>query len=455
MSTKITIDPITRISGHLKIEVTIEKNIITSAKSSGVLFRGFEAMLKSRPPLDSIYFTERICGICSTSHAIVASLALEDALKITPKDNDVKVRNFMHGCDFLQNAIRQTCLYVFPDFVNINPSETSLNSGFRLDKKSTEKLREDYINALKFSRITHDMLAILGGKAPHTHGVFVGGTTANMTASTVIRLKSMLLGVHEFISNDMTSAIYIISKYYSEYFKIGKGTDNLLTFGLFSDLQDKDLVYAYPSVSINGQKSNLDMTKISESVYSSWYSDGKVDLNKPNAYTFIKAPRYDGKVVQVGPIARMILSGNYENKISTMDRLITRVLEAKIISGTMLKLLDSILPINTSQEQYIVPETAKGIGAVDAIRGALAHFVSIENSVIENYDIITPSAWNLSPIDEQSKPGALEKALIGTHIEDIKDPVEIGRIVRSFDPCVSCATHVITEHNEPFYMEII
>ncbi|MGK0468485.1 nickel-dependent hydrogenase large subunit [Clostridium sp.] len=140
----------------------------------------------------------------------MASFALEDALKITPKDNDVKIRNFMHGCDFLQNAIRQTCLYVFPDFVNINPSEPSLNSGFRLDKKSTEKLREDYINALKFSRITHDMLAILGGKAPHTHGVFVGGTTANITASTVIRLKSMLLGVHEFISKDMANAIYII-----------------------------------------------------------------------------------------------------------------------------------------------------------------------------------------------------------------------------------------------------
>ncbi|MGH4139933.1 nickel-dependent hydrogenase large subunit [Clostridium sp.] len=455
MSVKIIIDPITRISGHLSIEVTIEKNIITNAKSSGVLFRGFEAMLKSRPPLDSIYFTERICGICSTSHAIVASLALEDALKITPKTNDVSVRNFMHGCDFLQNAIRQICLYVFPDFVNLNPSETSLNSGFRLDKKNTAKLREDYINALKFSRITHDMLAILGGKAPHTHGVFVGGTTANITASTIIRLKSMLLSVYEFISRDMTNAIYIIAKYYNEYFKIGKGTDNLLTFGLFSDLQDKDLVYVSPAASINGVKSNLDMTKISESVYSSWYSDGKVDLNKPNAYTFIKAPRYEGAVVQVGPIARMILSGNYENKISTMDRLITRVLEAKIISETMLKLLDSILPINTSQEQYIVPETAKGIGAVDATRGALAHFVSIENSVIENYDIITPSAWNLSPIDEHAKPGALENALIGTHIEDMKNPVEIGRIVRSFDPCVSCATHVVTEHNEPFYMEII
>ncbi len=455
MSVKIIIDPITRISGHLSIEVTIEKNIITNSKSSGVLFRGFEAMLKSRPPLDSIYFTERICGICSTSHAIVASLALEDALKITPKENDVKVRNFMHGCDLLQNAIRQICLYVFPDFVNLNPSETSLNSGFRIDSKNTAKLREDYVNALKFSRITHDMLAILGGKAPHTHGVFVGGTTANITASTVIRLKSMLLDVYEFISKDMTNAIYIISKYYNEYFKIGKGTDNLLTFGLFSDFQDKNLVYVSPAASINGVKSNLDMTKISESVYSSWYSDGNVDLNKPNAYTFIKAPRYEGEVVQVGPIARMILSGNYENKISTMDRLITRVLDAKIISETMLKLLDSILPINTSQEQYMVPKTAKGIGAVDATRGALAHFVSIENSVIENYDIITPSAWNLSPIDEDSKPGALENALIGTHIEDIKNPVEIGRIVRSFDPCVSCATHVVTEHNKPFYMEII
>jgi hydrogenase large subunit len=466
MATKITIEPITRISGPLSIEIEIEKNKIVNAKSSGMLFRGFENMLVGRPPLDAVYFTERICGICSTAHGVVASLALEDALKVKPDENGVKIRNFAHGADFIQNIIRQICLFVFPDYVKIKEVPGSIDYDFRLPEKLNKKMGEDYLKALKYGRLAHEMVALIGGKAPHGHGVFVGGTTANLDASKIIRLKYILQQIYEFICSDMIEDITIISTYYPEYFKIGEGTDNLLTYGLFNDLSEKELVYVYPSVYVDGKKSNIDVDAIKEGVEYSWYSDTKLDtvpskkpseldIKKPGAYTFIKSPRYKGKVVQVGPLARMILGGYYRHSISTMDRLMARVLEGKILSEKMLKLLDVINPTPAVQKQYIIPESAEGKGLYDAVRGALGHWIKIENGVIKNYDIITPTVWNLSPKDKMSQHGVLEEALIGTEIQNVKSPVEIGRIVRSFDPCISCATHVTTDCCNDYNIEIM
>lgn len=466
MATRITIEPITRISGPLSIEVEIEKNKIIDVKSRGVLFRGFESMLEGRPPLDAVYFTERICGICSTAHGVVASLALEDALKVKPDENGVRIRDFAHGADFIQNIIRQICLFVFPDYVKIKEVPGSIDYDFRLPDKLTQKISEDYLKALEYSRFAHEMVAIIGGKAPHNHGVFVGGTTANLDASKIIRLKYLLQQIYEFICTDMIEDINIISAYYPEYFKIGAGTKNLLTFGLFNDLPEKELVYAYPSVCIDDKKSSLDVDAIKEGVEYSWYKNTKsntvpseepseLDIKKPGAYTFVKAPRYKGKVVQVGPLARMVLSNNYKYSISTMDRLIARVLEGKLLSERMLKLLDFITPTNAVQNQYIIPESAEGKGLYDAVRGALGHWIKIENGVIKNYDIITPTVWNLSPKDSMSQHGAIEESLIGTEIENVKSPVEIGRIIRSFDPCISCATHVTTDCCKDYNIEIL
>ena len=335
MTTKITIDPITRIMGPLSIEVEIKKNKIVDAKSSGIQFRGFEKMLVGRPPLDAVYFTQRICGICSTSHGLVASLALEDALKVTPNENGVKIRNFAHGAEYLQNIIRQICIFVFPDYANITMVPGNSGYDFRLPDKYTEKINKDYIKALECSRLAHEIVALIGGKAPHNHGVFVGGTTANMDASKIIRMKSILQSISEFMCGNMVYDINIIAHYYPEYFKIGGGTKNLLTYGLFHDLHNKEMQYVQPSTYIDGEMAMLDAKAITESSSFSWYKNSiasevpsnypsETDIKKPGAYTFIKAPRYKGKVAQVGPLARMILSGSYRNSISTMDRLMAR-----------------------------------------------------------------------------------------------------------------------------------
>lgn len=458
MSRKIIISPITRINGPMSVEVEIENNKITDAKSSGLQFRGFEKMIVGRPPLDAVYFTERICGICSSAHGLVSSLALEKALNVTPDLNGVRVRDFGLGADFLQNNIRQICLFSYPDYAKINMVPGDDTNDYRLPAKITRKFNKDYIRAVEVSKLAHEMLALIGGKAPHNHGIFVGGTTANLDASKIIRLKSILKTVYDFIANDMMEDVYTIARYYPEYFKIGGGSKNLMTFGLFDDLNYKDAEYVYPSIYINGQKQNIDVKAIAECNIHSWYiqnsdtvssSYTEVNVKRPGAYTFVKAPRYNGMPVQVGPLARMILSGNYNFSISTMDRLVARALETKKIADTMTMLLDIITPTPAVQAHYWIPDNSYGLGMKDAVRGTLMHSVRIQNGLIADYNIITPSAWNLSPTDINGRHGPLEDALIGTIVVDENHPVEIGRTIRSFDPCISCATHVYTSSKEP------
>jgi len=469
MGNKITINPITRISGFLEIQAEVENNKIVDAKSSGMLFRGFEKMLKGRPPIDAIYFTERICGICSTAHSMASTLALEDILNINPNENDKMIRDFMHGCEFIQNHLRHFYQYTLPDFVKgpeIQPLYGITHDDYRLPEKLNIKISKHYIESIQYSRLAHEMLAVLGGKAPHNHGIFVGGVTVNLDASKFIKIKSILNSIKEFVINRMIPDVYTIAEYYQDYFHNGEGYKNLMSYGVFDTYIERDLFYISPQILVDGQKQEFNSDKITENIYRAWYEANKIEqrpfdptvdenVYKEEAYSWIKAPRYEGYAMEVGPLARMYLSGGYTRGISTMDRTIARVLEVKKIIGIMEGLLDRVILEPANQDRYEFPQKARGKGLIDTTRGGLGHWVSIGNQQIENYGIITPTTWNLSPEDSSGIKGVVEKALIGTKIKDIKNPVEIGRIVRSFDPCVSCATHVFGNSKSPIEIRIV
>lgn len=469
MSNKITINPVTRISGFLEIEVEVEKNKIINAKSSGLFFRGFEKILKGRPPLDAIYFTERICGICSTAHSMASTLALEDVLKIHPNENDKMIREFMHGCEFIQNHLRHFYQYTIPDFVKGARMESSFiasHNDYRLPEKIDKELSEHYVESLRYSRLAHEMIAVFGGKAPHNHGIFVGGVTVNIDSAKWIKVKSILSDINRFVEDMLIPDVYKIAEYYPDYFSNGIGYKNLMSYGIFDSYTDNRTFYVSPGVIINGQYSTFNSDKITENIQNAWYESvrdeespmvntANENIHKENAYSWIKAPRYEGYAMEVGPLARMWLSGNYNRGISTMDRTIARVLEVKKIIEIMEVFLEKITMIPPSQGSYEFNQEAYGKGLVDTTRGALGHWTSVQNKAIQNYDIITPSSWNLSPKDSKGLKGVVEKALIGTFIQDIKNPVEIGRIVRSFDPCVSCATHVFTDRYSPVEIRVV
>ncbi|MHC1722233.1 MAG: nickel-dependent hydrogenase large subunit [Aminipila sp.] len=469
MGDKIIINPMTRISGFLEIEVEVERNEIIDAKSSGMIFRGFEKMLKGRPPADAIYFTERICGICSTAHATASTLALENILDITPNNNDTMIRNFMHGCEFIQNHLRHFYQYTLPDYVygpEIQPLYSANHHDYRLPNKLNIQLSEHYIESIENSRLAHEMLAILGGKAPHNHGIFIGGITVNIDQSKLIELKAILDKIKTFVENKTLIDVYIISEYYQDYYKMGIGYPNLMSYGVFDNFLNKDIFYLSSQVILNGRRQQLQTEKITENVERAWYESASVehrpvditmnvDTKKQDAYSWVKAPRYDGNPMEVGPLARMYLSGNYTRGISAMDRTIARVLELDKIINIMENLLELIMLQPAQQSRYELPNKAQGKGLIDTTRGSLGHWMAIENQGISNYEIISPSTWNLSPSDVNGLKGVAEKALIGTKIEDVKNPIEIGRIIRSFDPCLSCATHVYSDRYSPLEIRII
>ncbi len=456
MSKKIVINPVTRISGFMEIQADIENNQVIDAKTKGLLFRGFEKMLSGRSPFDAVYFTQRICGICSTAHSMASSLALEDAIGIVPSEQGRYLRDIIHGCEFLQNHIRHFYQYTIPDFVKL-PEDYPLfkckHTDFRLPKEKNDRLVKDYFDSLDISRRAHEMLAVLGGKVPHNHGVFIGGISTQATTDKIIKLKSILHSIYQFINNRMLPDVYTISEYYKDYFAVGRGYGNLLSFGCFNGYKNLGTLYVNPLVYTDGRTSVFNPDNITEEIDYAWYkerenadkpfeTDPEADMSKHQAYSWIKAPRYNNLPFETGPLARQWLSGEYRNGISTMDRTIARVLEARKIAIVMNTLLENLIPGLSVQKEYSIPETATGKGLIDTTRGSLGHWLKISGKVISFYQIITPSAWNLSTRDSYKLRGTAEQALVGTTIQTLEEPVELGRIIRSFDPCVSCATHV-------------
>nr|AAK11583.1 HupL [Clostridium acetobutylicum ATCC 824] len=427
-------------------------------------------MLKTRQPLDAIYFTERICGICSTAHAMASTLALEDALKVSVSINDLYVRDLIHSFEFMQNHIRQFYNLTVPSYVRmskLDPLYSNQYSDYRLPNYENEIISKHSLESINYSRLAHEGLALFGGKAPHSHGIFVGGVTTSIDSYKLVKAKSIISSLKVFINNIMLEDMNTIAKYYSDYFNMGETYNNFMSYGLFDHYKDPEISYVSPSVMINYKKQSFDKNKITENILHSWYvsdtenekpsneSADNIDLNKKQGYSFIKSPNYDGYPMEVGPLARMILSGDYKGKSSCMDRNVARVLEAKKIISIMEKLADKIELLPNSQKTYDIPINAFGAGLTDTTRGALGHWIKIENKLIKYYNIITPTVWNMSPKNEKGAFGVGEKSLVGTKLKNVQEPVEVGRIMRSFDPCVSCATHLVSDKYSPIDIKVI
>lgn len=462
MSQKIRISPVTRINGFWNLEVLIDGGEVKDAWSSGIYFRGFEEILKGRDPRDASYLTERICGICSSVHGLAAARAIENALKLEIPRNAVLLRDLTYGADLLQNHLRHfymMSVFGFAKAPDIPPLTPGYKFESRLSNKENNRIVESYKQHFEIARLTHEMVTVFGGKAPHQHGIIPGGYTTPPTVDRIQKFLGMLDLVLAFVNDKMLPDMELIAQKYDDYYKLGKGYQNLLAYGSFLDVNRKGEYFFPFGIYTKGGIRPFDSNKIREHVHKSWFKQdvpkhpkqGETvpDPDKKDGYSWVKAPRYDGKPFETGPLAHLWMRGEYRRGISAMDRYMARVLETKRVAELMRKWLKELEPGKPTFQPFELPDKeVEGVGFTGAMRGALAHWVRFKGDKILNYQIITPSAWFCSPRDDEGKRGPLEESLIGTPVADIQNPVEIGRVARSFDPCLACAVHMINANGD-------
>lgn len=511
MSMKVTIDPMTRIEGHMKIEATLENGVVKDAQCSGTLFRGFEIILRGRDPRDAQMLTQRVCGVCPVVHSIASTLNLDSAFGIADRvpNNGRILRNIILGSNYLQSHILHFYHLAALDFVDVtavadyNGEDSQLNSlkdfinrgelspfvpryegDYRFDKKTNHNLVKHYLMALEMRRLAHEMLTIFGGKMPHNAVVVPGGVTEHPAIDKIIGYLWRLNRIRDFIEDSYIPDVILVAKTYPEYFGIGAGPGNFLSYGVF-DLDGSDKNYSqrerlYSQGAVEGMENLkiLKTDKITESVKHSWYDgedsihptkeDTKPNAKKKGAYSWIRSPRYEGEVYEVGPLARWVVSyfsgkeqvkRNLDNLLgalgikvkdlnSVLGRHAARALDARVVADNLAKWILMLKPGEPVCASYEIPQESEGMGIVDGPRGALGHWIRIKDKKIDQYQLVVPTTWNGSPRDERDIPGPMEQALIGTKVRDPENPYELVRIARSFDPCLACSIHTVNLKGE-------
>lgn len=516
----VIVDPVTRIEGHLKIEAEVTNGVITDVHASGTMARGLEKLLVGRDTRDANYVTERVCGVCFGSHGWCSSLAVETAHGTTALPELARIlRNLIVGAAWLHDhplhfyhlsALDYLDLAVLVNYTGTDPYIQKIRDliiandaapllpryepdGYSINDLDTVVAAvSHYLDALVMQVKAKRMSALFSGKQPHQSAIVTGGVTYLPTAAQIAEFRTMLAEQTDFINNVYINDVVtlgtgpLLGLATSD---VGVGYQNYLSFGGFPDPADPSgMGYVYPAGAIvNGSLVETDPAAIqavlAEDVTYGWYVPGTgghpydesqdFDLDKAGAYTFSKAPRYNGSPMEVGPLARMMVmvqrgvshpavqqfidlvnAGVQPNAVA---RHAARALETKMICEAMVRWLDE-LEARIGGGDNIIHDTAhwdpptgpsQGYGLVEAPRGALGHWIKTDNALTDNYAMIVPTTWNVSPRDASGVIGPIEKALMGCPIPDELNPNNIVRIVRSFDPCIACAVHVIdAEGNE-------
>ena len=568
---RVVVDPVTRIEGHMRCEVNLdENNVIRNAVSTGTMWRGLEVILRGRDPRDAWAFTERICGVCTGTHALTSVRAVEDALGIQIPENANSIRNVMqltlqahdhlvhfyhlHALDWvdvvaslkadpkatsqLAQSISdwpmsspgyfrdvQTRIKRFVESGQLGPFMNGYwgSPAYKLPPEANLMAVAHYLEALDFQKEIVKIHTVYGGKNPHPNWL-VGGMPCAINVDGVGAVGAVNMERLNLVSGiidrtiDFIDRVYIpdllaIASFYKDWtYGGGLSSTSILSYGDIPDHANDNsaanLMLPRGAI-INGDLSKIhevdlrDPAEIQEFVDHSWFRyddeskglhpwDGVTDANYvlgPNAkgtsthieavdegakYSWIKAPRWRGNAMEVGPLARWVIGyaqGNPEFKepvdkvltdlglplnalFSTLGRTAARGLEASWAAHKMRyfqdKLVANIKAGDTATanidkwEPRTWPKRAQGVGTTEAPRGALGHWIVIEKGKIENYQAVVPTTWNGSPRDPAGNIGAYEAALLDTPLHDPEKPLEILRTIHSFDPCLACSTHVMS-----------
>ena len=572
---RIVVDPVTRIEGHLRVEVNLDaQNVIRNAVSTGTMWRGLEVILKGRDPRDAWAFTERICGVCTGTHALTSVRAVENALGIQIPENANSIRNLMqltlqvhdhivhfyhlHALDWVDvvsalaadpkatSELAQSIspwplsspgyfrdlqgrLKRFVESGQLGPFKNGYwgHPGYRLPAEANLMAVAHYLEALDFQKEIVKIHTIFGGKNPHPNWLVGGvpcpinvdgpGAVGAVNMVSLNHVSSIIDQALQFTRQVYLPDLLAIASFYKGWLHGGGlSSKSVLSYGDIPEHANNhtDASLKLPrGAIINGNLNEIlpvdlaDPQQIQEFVPHSWYKypderrglhpwDGVTEpdftlgpatigtrtrieaLDEAGKYSWIKAPRWRGHAMEVGPLARWII-GYAQNKaefkepverslraldapvsalFSTLGRTLARGLECEWAAVQLRHFQDKLVAriragdvstANTAKwEPSTWPAECRGVGFTEAPRGALGHWIKIKAGRIDNYQAVVPTTWNGSPRDNEGRIGAFEASLLETPMQVPDQPLEILRTLHSFDPCLACSTHVMAPDGE-------
>jgi hydrogenase large subunit len=550
---RITIDPITRIEGHLRIDAVVDGGQVQKAWASCSMWRGIETILRGRDPREAWFFTQRFCGVCTTVHAIASVRAVEDALGMEIPLNAQYIRNLILIAHALHDHIvhfyhlsaldwvdvttipkadaakAATIAQSLSDWTGNSPQEMArvqgkvvglLQSGqlgifangywghpaMKLAPEVNLLALAHYLQALEFQRKANQVVAILGGKTPHIQNVTVGGvmnainlnSQATLHMDRLYQMKDLLDEVVPFVQQVYFPDACAIAGFYADWFDIGPGVKNYLAV---PDLPTNTASTAFDLPGgtifdgnlagvrrISGARDDYFRKAVVEDVTHAWYSgrgaqhpwQGETipdytDFQDDGKYSWVKAPRFEGKPMQVGPLSTILIGYAQGHELtrkwtdlalarvsaiaqrpitvdrlqSTMGRYLARAIRAAVLSELALRHWDLLVKNVTGGDTSVFhapqfpKDAVEGVGVHEAPRGTLSHWVVAKDGIIANYQAVVPTTWNASPRDERDVPGPYEAALLKNPVANPEKPLELLRTVHSFDPCMACACHTL------------
>ncbi|MEJ2425407.1 MAG: nickel-dependent hydrogenase large subunit [Candidatus Thiodiazotropha sp.] len=478
------VGPFNRVEGDLEVQLEIQDNRVAEAWVVSPLYRGYEQILLGKDPYDALVYVPRICGICSVAQSVASARALADVVGLTPPPNGERAINLILAGENVADHLTHFYLFFMPDFARAvyrdQPWFDGAERRFKALKGTAS--REVLRPRAEFMHLQ----GLLAGKWPHTLAIQPGGSTRAVAAEERTHLLGLLYAFRDFLqrtlfgdsleriialdsaealedwrraaspeTGDLRRFLHIAESL--ELHKLGRASDRFMSYGAYAASQGA--LFAQ-GVWQEGRVEALDTARIREDVAHSWMQmqseprhpfDGvtlpATDLDE--GYTWCKAPRLDGQVVEVGALARQLVDGHplirdlvARSGGNVRNRVIARLLEIARVTLAMEQWARDLKPGEPFHHGGPLPDEAQGFGLVEAARGSLGHWLKVKKGRIHNYQIIAPTTWNFSPRDRQEQPGPLELALRNAPVRDGEtEPVAVQHIVRSFDPCMVCTVH--------------
>ncbi len=485
-SRRLIVGPFNRVEGDLEVSLDIDGDRVRSACVNAPMYRGFEQILVGKPAHDALIYVPRICGICSVSQSVAAARALAALGGLTMPANGQHAINLMVATENLADHLTHFYLFFMPDFVRpvYGPRRWHGRAAQRFTPSTGEGVRE----AIAARQRWFTVLGTMAGKWPHTQSIEPGGSTRPIDAAERIRLLARVREFRGFLERELFAAplesiaglgnlaelsawaqalpaagdfrLFLQIADELALATLGPGPGRYLSYGAYPQPEGGPALGAGVWDAAAAALRPVDGEAIREDATHAWYDDsagpahpaaGRTvpDIDKAEAYSWNKAPRLAGQVIETGAIARQLASQHplIHDAVArhggcVFTRVLARLLELAIVVPMMEQWVRALQPGEPWCHQAALPDEGRAAGLSEAARGSLGHWLELRGGRIANYQIIAPTTWNFSPRDRDGVPGALERALEGAPVQAGETtPVAVQHIVRSFDPCMVCTVH--------------